>query len=153
MKKPYLIFITILTVLFSSCQIDRSGLPKTINNPNLYGTWYLKTELIAGSSAGTAPTSYVLHNFNQNDFYKFNTDYTLNFSSSSPPIAYTTYYTFLNTDNGQTLNIGSGPGKHTGAAYIVNKLTRDSLILFNAVTANDVSGVIYTTNTTLMFAH
>lgn len=150
MKRSVLILITIISVSIG-CQVDKSGLPSSGNSPLLVGTWYLKSEVIAGIIQGNPSPPDTITGFSKSDYYKFNADNTVNTSTLNPPVIYTSYYNLSTTSNGQQLIIG-GSNSKSNASYTVNKLSKDSLILYNT-NSQTLSGISVVTNTTSLYTH
>ena len=144
--KKHILFLAVLAGVLGSCQVDKTGIPQLTNNTTLNGSWYLKSEIINSFVGNTVNTPDTITNFTTNDFYKFNTDNTVVYATSAAPTPITSYYSLLTNAGIQTLTIGS-PAGGAGYPYTVNKLTKDSLILYNTTTTIN-TGVTYTSYTT-----
>jgi hypothetical protein len=144
--KKHILFLALLAGIFAGCQVDKTGVPQLSNNTTLNGTWYLKSEVIDSFSNNTANTPDTITSFTTNDFYKFNTDNTVVYATTAAPAPITSYYSLLTNAGIQTLTIGS-PAGGAGYPYTVNKLTKDSLILYNTTTSVN-TGITYTSYTT-----
>jgi len=133
------------------CKIDETGLPKPTDNTAIVGTWFLKEEIVGGIIQGFVSTPDTLKGFTTSDYYKFNANNQAYVSTSGSLKPDTVNYSLSLTPTSQTLVVGG----HTSTGFIsytVNKLSKDSLILFNTVTATS-QGVTITTNTTSFYAH
>ncbi len=150
MKRLLPIVISIISLLFG-CKADKSGLPVPTNNTTLDGTWYLIAESINGTIQGIATAPVTLASFTTKDFYKFNADFTVNISSSLTNTTSTSYYSYISTVNGQTLTIG-GSDSENFTTFVVNKLSSDSLLLYNSV-SQTLSDVTVVTNTSYTYTH
>ena len=150
MKKPVLVLIVILCIC--SCKLDDVGLPQITNNKALDGLWYLKSEIIGGTTGGVALQPDTLAGFTTNDYINFNSDNTVNISISGPPVSvYNSYYSFNSTIYGQTIVVGSLTNP-AGTSYTVNKFTADTLILYN-VGSQTSAGIVFTSSTTNLYTH
>ena len=149
--KKHILFFAMLAVVWGSCQVDKTGIPQLSNNTTLNGTWYLKSEIINGFTGNTVNPPDTITGFTTNDFYKFNTDNTVVYATTVAPTHITAYYSLLTNAGVQTLTIGS-PSGGAGYPYTVNKLSKDSLILYNSATSTN-AGVTLTTYTTNYYTH
>jgi len=150
MKKSILIIIALISISMS-CKVDQSGVPKLTNNTTLNGTWILRSEIINGFSGSTAAKPDTITHFPQKNYYTFNSDNTVIYLSPASTAVNTNYYSVLTIAGSQTLTLGTSAGG-AGLAYTVNKLSADSLILYNTAIAT-TSGVTATTYTTTFYTH
>jgi len=149
MKKLIFILIAVVAALIS-CQVNKTTLPAP--NTALVGTWFLKAQVSDNIIQGVPGIPDTVINFTTNDFYKFNVDYTVNVSTSMPTASVAThYYSYAADASGQVVIIGGSNSKNF-TTYIVNKLSKDSLLLYSSV-SQTLSGVAVVTNTSYMFTH
>jgi len=149
MKKLLLIIIALVSVI-AGCKIDEAGIPTQTSNSLLVGTWFIKSttsvDPVYGASTVTSYTAL--------DYYKFNSDFTINESSSQPDTVINSHYSYTNDVSGQKIVIG---GAYSGSftTYTVNKLTTDSLIMATTIVITSY-GTTTTTSyipLTYKFAH
>jgi hypothetical protein len=149
-KRTCLIIIAAFCAIVS-CKTDQTGLPTPSSNKAIVGTWFLKEEIVGGIIQGFVSTPDTIKGYTTSDYYKFNANNQVYVSTSGSLKPDTVNYSFNSTPTSQTLVVGGFTS--TGfTTYSVNKLSVDSLILFNTVTATS-QGVTITTNTTSFYAH
>jgi len=152
--KKVIPFLVALIGMVVGCKVDQTGVPTITNNTTLNGTWFLKSVIINGVTGNTPTAPDTLSSFTSNDFYKFTATNTYTASTSSPLAVYTGNYSLLTSSGVQTLNISAPGGSPASGftAYTVNKLSTDSLILYNSVSTT-TAGVTTTTYTTHFYTH
>jgi len=149
MKKLLLIAIALISVI-AGCKIDEAGVPTQTPNSLLVGTWFIKSTTSVDPVYGASTvTSYTTK-----DYYKFNSDFTINASSSQPDTVITGHYSYTNNASGQSIIIG-GATASGFTTYTVNKLTTDSLIMATTITIISYGTTITTSYIplTYKFAH
>jgi len=138
MKKPLLILIALICAI-AGCKIDEAGIPKKQSNQLLNGKWFLKASIATDPTTGaTDLESY----YTAKDYYVFNNDNSLNYSSSFPDTTINTRYSYTNSSSGQHIFIGEGSDITN---ITINKLTADSLIILTSIDAS-ISGSITVTS-------
>jgi len=128
--KKHLLFIAALIFAIAGCKIDTAGLPQAQKNPLLIGQWYLKSTSSTDPSSGITD---VYSAYTAKDFYTFNNDNTLQYSSSSPDTVFKSRYSYTDVSSIEKVIIGAAPDFST---YTINKLTADSLIMSTIFTAS-----------------
>jgi hypothetical protein len=126
-----LLFVAFVSFIVIGCKLDPPDLTLkyTISNPigsnngsngPLLGTWFVKASIVADSPAVTS--------FTAKDYYLFNSDYSVKYSSSFPDTLINAKYAY----NAALKKLSFGPDPED--TYTINKLTTDSLIMSSIVT-------------------
>jgi hypothetical protein len=145
MMKISLLIALVLICAIAGCKIDESGLPQIQSNSSLYGTWLVKAVTTITPAQPPYPeTIYTETDFTANDFFMFNNDNTVKISLSNPSEVVTSRYSYVSNASGQVITMPD-PKDGTNDTYVIQKLTKDSLVMSTTITATSspTNTVIY----------
>jgi hypothetical protein len=151
MKRHFLIIISLIGII-TGCKLDDGGFTKnslnnsTTNAPSslLIGKWFARAVIATDPVTGIG----IEKDSTSQDYYKFNTDNTVEISSP-PDSTYIGHYTYVNPK----LTMGDANGS---SIWTVLKLTTDSLVISTTDTLYVTIGNTTKTTTfkaTTKFAH
>lgn len=147
MKKHFLILLA-LVCLIAACKLDESGFNQnsangsTDTSGSIVGMWFIKSQRTTGTILGIE-TDNTETNFTTQDYYLFNSDNTVKFSSADSIAPATSTYNYNAT--AKKLIIAND-----GGTFTISKLTKDSLIMKTLVSIPEYAIV---TNVTLKLTH